>query len=175
MLMAFTAPKHRRAMEGPGIVPRPGPHAFGRAFCELIERFPATKLPKAGGVSATVVVTMTIDTLMGRLEEAGVLDTGDRISPGEARRLACEAGIIPAVLGGRSEVLDLGRTRRSHNQPQRIAMGIRDGGCTEPGCDAPPALCHAHHDQAFSEGGITDVEHARLLCTPHHIKYHRRN
>ena len=56
------------------------------------------------------------------------------ISAGLARRLACEGGVIPAVyahgLGGPSQVLDLGRRRRLHTTPQRIAMTIRDQGCT---------------------------------------------
>lgn len=72
-----------------------------------------------GGTGATVVVTMTLDSLLGGLAEA-VLDNGDRISAATARRLACESGIVPVVLGGRSEVLDLGRRRRYHSKAQRI-------------------------------------------------------
>ena len=44
-------------------------------------------------------MTIGYETLIGRLEQAGVLDTGERISPAAARRLACTARIIPAVLG----------------------------------------------------------------------------
>ncbi|WP_197025216.1 HNH endonuclease signature motif containing protein [Nocardioides sp. URHA0032] len=176
MLLAIAAPKHRTATDGPaaGAVPRPGRERLGRAFCELLERYPAHQLPQTGGVSATIVVTMTLEALEGRLEQAALLDTGERITASTARRLACEAGIIPAVLGGNSEVLDLGRTRRFHTKAQRIAIGIRDKGCTEPGCDWPPAMCHVHHDIPWSRGGPTDVEHGRLLCPRHHARYHRR-
>ena len=38
--------------------------------------------------------------------------TGDRITAEQARRLACQASIIPVVLGGKGEILDLGRARR---------------------------------------------------------------
>src|SRR4051812_33969996 len=107
MLLAIAAPKRQE----PGVPLRPGPERRGRAFCELLERYPAHQLPQTGGVSATIVVTMTLDSLLGKLEQAALLDTGERISAATARRLACEAGIIPAVLGGTSEVLDLGRTR----------------------------------------------------------------
>jgi hypothetical protein len=82
------------------VVRRPGPERFGRASCELIERYPADELPTTGGVSADLVVTMTLDASEGRLDQAGLLDTGHRIRPSMARRLACEAGILPAVLGG---------------------------------------------------------------------------
>ncbi|WP_081790267.1 HNH endonuclease signature motif containing protein [Nocardioides sp. URHA0032] len=173
MLLAIAAPKRQEPQE-PGVPLRPGPERRGRAFCELIERYPADQLPQTGGVSATIVVTMTLEALEGRLEQAALLDTGERISASTARRLACEAGIIPAVLGGTSEVLDLGRTRRFHTKAQRTAIGIRDKGCTEPGCDWPPAMCHVHHDIPWSRGGPTDVEHGRLLCPKHHTRFHRR-
>jgi hypothetical protein len=178
MLLALAAPKHLTATEGASAERRPGPERLGRAFCELIERYPVDRLPQAGGVNATVVVTLSYESLVGQIEQAGILDTGERISPGQARRLACEAAIIPAVLGGKSEVLDLGRTRRFHTKAQRLALAIRDGGCTVEGCDWPPGLCHAHHDIPWSQGGPTDLANSRLLCPKHHAiahaAYHRR-
>jgi hypothetical protein len=174
MLMAFTNPRHRAAVDGAGAVRRPGRQAMGRALCELIERFPVSKLPKTGGVSATVAITIPLEVLEGRLEQACLLDTGGKISPGMARRLACEAGLIPAVLGGKSQVLDLGRARRFHTRAQRIAIAIRDKHCTEPGCDWPPGMCHVHHEPGWADGGVTDVEHGRLYCPRHHARFHRR-
>ena len=139
---------------------------------DYIESRPEDSVPSAGGVPATVVVTMDLETLMGGLKAAS-LDTGSRISAGEARRIACRAGIIPIVLGGPSVVLDAGRKRRFHSETQRIAMGVRDGGCTAAGCDAPPAFCHAHHDETpWSRGGGTSVEKGRLLCPKHHRLIH---
>src|SRR4051812_40178968 len=173
MLLAIAAPKRQEPQE-PGVPLRPGPERRGRAFCELIERYPADQLPQTGGVSATTVVTMPLEALEGRLEQAALLDTGEKITAATARRLACEAGLIPAVLGGTSEVLDLGRTRRFHTKAQRTAIGIRDKGCTEPGCDWPPAMCHVHHDIPWSRGGPTDLDHGRLLCPKHHTRFHRR-
>ncbi|QIK74644.1 HNH endonuclease signature motif containing protein [Nocardioides piscis] len=146
-------------------------HRMGRAFMDYIESRQADTVPSAGGVPATVVVTMELETLLGGLKAAS-LDTGARISAGEARRLACKAGVIPVVLGGRSVVLDVGRKRRFHSEAQRVAMGVRDGGCTAFGCDAPPGLCHAHHDVAWSKGGGTSVEQGRLLCSRHHTLIH---
>ncbi|GAW49587.1 HNH nuclease [Nocardioides sp. PD653] len=170
-LLAIAAPQHQAATNGLLGQRRPGPERMGRAFAELIQRYPVDRLPHSGGLNATVVVTMTLETLEGRLQAAS-LDTGERISPGLARRLACEAGIIPAVLGGPSAVLDLGRKARFHTGPMRIAMTIRDQGCTTVGCDWPPGLCHAHHDHPWSRGGGTNVERGRLLCPKHHARAH---
>ena len=172
-LLAIAAPKHRAATDGQAPEPgRPSAQPAGRRrFEEYVESYPSDELPHAGGVSATVVVTMTLETLMGGLK-AAQLDTGHRISPGLARRLACRAGIIPAVLGGQSQVLDLGRKTRFHTAPQRIALAIEQGGCTAEGCDWPPGMCHAHHDTPWSSGGDTSVKNGRLLCPRHHTRAH---
>lgn len=114
------------------------PDLLGRGLCEFIERYPVNRLPKAGGINATIVVTMTLEQLLGGLGVAG-LDTGGHISAGEARRLACEAGIVPAVLGSKSVILDLGRKTRFHTEAQRIAIGLRDKTCRAEGCDRPRA------------------------------------
>ncbi|GAW48198.1 HNH nuclease [Nocardioides sp. PD653] len=169
-LLALAAPKHQAA-QGPLGERRPGPERMGRAFAELIQRYPIDRLPHTGGLNATVVVTMTLETLEGRLQ-AAQLDTGEHLSPGLARRLACEAGVIPAVLGGPSEVLDVGRKARFHTTPMRIAMALRDQGCTAVGCDWPPGLCHAHHLHPWSKGGDTNAKAGRLLCPKHHTRAH---
>ncbi len=171
-LLAIAAPKHRASVDGRAPAPgRLSARRLGEAFCELVMGYPAAHAPQAGGTSATVVVTMTLETLMGGLK-AAQLDTGHRISPGLARRLACRAGIIPAVLGGQSQVLDLGRRTRFHTEPQRIALAIEQGGCTAEGCDWPPGMCHAHHDKPWSSGGDTSVKNGRLLCPRHHARAH---
>jgi hypothetical protein len=149
----------------------PTRHHLGHAFMEYLETRPEDTLPTAGGVSATVVVTMTLDTLMGGLQAAGLCD-GSRISAAEARRLECSAGVIPVVLGGRSEPLDIGRRRRFHTKTQRVALGLRDAGCTAVGCERPPAMCHAHHEHPWSRGGPTSMDNGRLLCSRHHTLAH---
>jgi hypothetical protein len=152
------------------------PEQLGQGFCDLLERFPAQRLPRAGGVSASVVVLLDYEKLLSGLGSAQ-LDTGEQVSAGLARRLACEAGIIPVVyrrvLGGRPVVLDMGRRRRFHTASQRIAMGIEQGGCTADSCDRPAGWCDAHHDGlSWAEGAGTSVEHGRLLCPFHHGKAH---
>ncbi len=147
------------------------PTRLGHAFCDLIEHLPHKRLPQAGGNTALLNITIDLDKLR-RGVGAGVLDTGGRVSPGELRRLSCNAGIVPAVLGSASEVLDLGRTVRVHTRPQRTAIALRDNGCRAEGCDRPPAWCEAHHRNPWSQGGKTTVEDGLLLCPFHHRRVH---
>ena len=143
---------------------------LGAAFCELLERLDGSQVPEMS-TGATVVVTMTLETLAGGLA-AATLDTGDRIAAHTARRLACEAGIIPVVLSGRREVLDQGRRKRLFTRAQRIALATRDKGCTAVGCRTAAWFCHAHHDQPWATGGTTDLANGRLLCPTHHRTAH---
>jgi hypothetical protein len=175
MLMSLTAPSRSVATNTTGIDPDlPAPVRRGIAFTQILETVHAKDLPTAGGCGATIVVTMTLEQLLADLDAAGVctLDTGGRISASEARRLACSAGIIPMVLGGKSQPLDIGRKRRFHTEAMRVAMSVRDKSCTAEQCETPPGLCHAHHDHPWSQGGKTNVRSGRLLCPHHHRRLH---
>jgi len=172
-LRAIAAPKHQRAVHGAGGYElRPSPERMGQAFGEYVERYPAEVLPDSGGVNATVVVTTTLETLRGGLA-AAALDTGEEVTAGQARRLACEAGLVPAVLGTGSVVLDLGRRTRLHTAAQRLALTITQEHCQHPTCDVPAARCHVHHTLAWARGGLTDLANALLLCPFHHHLAHR--
>ncbi|HWU22679.1 MAG TPA: DUF222 domain-containing protein, partial [Nocardioides sp.] len=106
-------------------------------------------------------------------EELGSAMLGSTvISASEARRLACTAKIVPAVLGGKSEILDLGRARRLYSPPQRKAMRLRDKRCRAEGCSIPAAWCEAHHLKPWSQGGRTDLADGVLLCSHHHHRAH---
>ena len=121
-----------------------------------------------------VNVTTTLDALRDAVTGAGVLDSGGTLSAAELRRLACDAGITPLVLGGPSEVLDYGRTRRSFPQAPRRALVVRDRGCIAPGCDRAPADCDGHHQTEWDSGGPTDLDNGALLCQYHHQQIHRQ-
>lgn len=144
---------------------------LGEAFVEYVERYPVEATPQTAGVNATVVVTMTLEQLLAG-QATALLDDGSRMSAGQARRLACEAGIIPVVLGTKSQPLDLGRAARLFTRAQRIALGLRDGGCTAKGCETSASGCHAHHDDPWSRLGRTDLANGRLLCPRHHRLAH---
>ena len=176
-LNAIAAPRHRRATGAEPGARAARPVRWGHAFMEYLETRDATcdGSPKAGGVAATIVVTMTMENLLGARpgsERAALLDTGEPISASEARRLACEAGIIPAVLGSRSQPLDVGRKNRYFTEPQRTALLLRDRGCAAAGCDWPPGMTHAHHLDPWSRGGKTAIDNGILLCPRHHTIAH---
>lgn len=125
-------------------------------------------LPTAGGDRPQVLLTLGLDTLIHDLGPGTVLASGQPLSAGEAKRLSCDAHITPTVLGGASEVLDVGRAHRFFTKPIRAALVLRDQGCAFPGCDAPPAACEAHHQQPWWAGGTTSLTNGVLLCPYHH-------
>jgi hypothetical protein len=141
---------------------------LGAAFVELLEHLP-TRGHGANGT--TVMVHIEHQHL---LDEVGAarLGAGVRISPGQARRLACNAGIVPAVLGGKSEVLDLGRMRRLHTEAQRRALSVKYDRCAAEGCERPFAWCEIHHPEAWADGGVTSLANAIPLCGHHHRRAH---
>jgi Domain of unknown function (DUF222)/HNH endonuclease len=130
------------------------------------------ELPDNGGDRPQVVVTIDHDRLRDQVG-VGTFDDGSPLSPAEARRIACDAGIIPAVLGGASQALDVGRQSRLVTGPLRRALVLRDNGCAFPGCDRPPRWCQGHHIVHWSNGGPTDLNNLILLCGYHHRLIHR--
>ena len=150
---------------------------MGRAFCAWIEKIPTHGLPVTGGTPPTLTVNIDYDALVGKVREAaGMLAIGTRISASEVRRLACSHQILPRVLDGKSQILDQGRAKRVFTPAQRLAMADRDGGCTFPGCDRPPAWTEAHPLDWFErDGGATNLERGTLLCAPHHHWVHSQN
>ena len=172
-LNAIASPKHQAAngVRKPE-TPIARPMRLGSAFVEYLETRPAKDgMPRAGGIPATLVVTMSLESLLGA-DRAATLDNGERISASEARRIACTAGIIPVVLGGKSQPLDVGRKRRFHTEAQRIAIILRDRTCCVEGCDHPAAMSHIHHLEQWSKGGRTTVEDAITICPRHHTLAH---
>ncbi|MBO1754201.1 HNH endonuclease signature motif containing protein [Allobranchiibius sp. CTAmp26] len=149
------------------------------------------------GGTAKILVTMDCATLYQGLRNAGRLEhlnkndsgetefgpmylpgigrttDGDHLDAGTLRRLACDADLIPAVLGGDSEPLDVGRAKRLFTGGLRTAIIHRDKGCTFPGCDRPPDWCDAHHVRPWWAGGETTLTNAALLCARHHTIVHR--
>ena len=122
----------------------------GQAFAEILEHLPTERLH--GKVAATVVVTVEHQKLVSGLGAAG-MDTGSAMSIGQVRRLACEAGILPAVLDGDSVPLDLGRTKRHFQESQRVALATAYHECAAADCDRPYAWCDLHHEKPWSRGG----------------------
>ena len=136
-----------------------------------MEHVPTDRLPTQGSSPVAVVATIDQEKLAAQLGAAG-LSTGDAVSAGEARRLACEHKLIPAVLDGASRVLDLGRGSRLFSAGQRRAMELHHPTCQTAGCSIPAAWCEAHHRVPFGKGGRTDLADGAMLCPYHHHRAH---
>lgn len=131
-------------------------------------------LPDNGGDRPQVVVTVGFDMLRRQLG-MGQLDTGDRLSPEQVRKMACDAQIIPVVMGGKGQVLDVGQARRLFTGPIRRAVIIRDRNCCAfPGCDRPARWGVVHHIREWAKDhGPTALDNGVLLCGHHHRLIHQ--
>jgi hypothetical protein len=130
-----------------------------------------TEAVTSGGEKPHVIITMDYEILTGhikRLPEIG----GASVTPHTARRITCDAAIIPIVLGSDSEPLDVGRKTRTIPTALRRAIELRDNHCTWTGCTAPPSWCDVHHIQHWANGGATSLTNCRLLCRRHHTATH---
>ena len=175
-LESFTSPRKQQGALGGEEDRIPYPRRLGQAFCSLLEHLDPENLPRHGGDATTVMVTIPLEHIQTELATAGYLGgsasaIGD-LSATEARRLACTANIIPVVLGGKGEILDLGRSRRLFSPAQRKALALRDKQCREERCTVPARWCEAHHLVPWSLGGTTDLEHGILGCSHHHHMLH---
>jgi hypothetical protein len=171
-LDAYTSPRHRAAVDEEPGEPTSPRRRLGQAFEAFLEAVDPARMPLHGGDATTVLVTIDHQTLSSQLAGVGLVGE-EPISAAQARRLACTAQIIPVVLGGDSEVLDLGRSERLFQPPQRKAMAVRDKRCRTEGCTIPAAWCEAHHaKQPWAQGGRTDIADGVLLCPWHHHRAH---
>jgi len=170
-LDAFTSPrKQEGALDGEEDR-IPHHRKLGQAFCALLEHLDPDQLPDHGGDATTVMVNIDLDSLTAELG-TGAIVGGEPLSATAIRRLACTANIIPVVLGGNGEILDLGRSRRLYSPAQRKAIRLRDQHCRGEGCTIPAAWTEVHHLKPWSEGGNTDLKDGILYCSFHHHRAH---
>jgi hypothetical protein len=134
-------------------------------------------LPAVAGERPRVVVTMDRATLVSASVEAvaterwAKLDGGLPLPPETARRLACDAQLLPVAFDRDTGAVELGRTTRVWSQAIRRAAWLRDGGrCAFPKCRRPPA--DLHHVVWWSQGGRTDLDNGAWLCSFHHWLIH---
>lgn len=120
---------------------------------------------------AQVAVTIPLEWLRERTGHA-VMDSGRLLDAATARRLACDADVVPVVLGSRSEPIELGRAAYVVTEALRRLLIMRDRGCAHPGCTRRPNRTHAHHIRHWVDGGPTDPDNLVLLCRYHHHLVH---
>lgn len=129
--------------------------------------------PVHGGDRPRISILMSYDKLHKAAHDNGLLTgalagSGEPVPAGTLRQLLCDADLLPVVLGGPSEILDVGHSQRFVTPAQRLALEARDGGCAFPGCDKPPQDCHAHHMIPWWQGGPSDLSNLVLVCAHHH-------
>jgi hypothetical protein len=129
--------------------------------------------PTVAGERPHVVVTVDLETLLGRPGRGGAFEDTGSITPATARQLACDANVTRVITRGTSEPLELGRRTKVVPAPLRRAVAVRDRGCRFPGCGRPPGWCDAHHVRHWADGGETSLSNLILLCRPHHRAIHR--
>ncbi|WP_235423686.1 HNH endonuclease signature motif containing protein [Pseudarthrobacter chlorophenolicus] len=139
-------------------------------------------LPTTGGNRPQIIATInqrdlfpTPASTTHHTPAAGTFAFTGPIAATTLRKIACDADIIPALLGTNSEILDLGRKTRLFTPAQRLALTARDQGCTFPNCTIPAPWCEAHHITYWSHGGHTNTTNGTLLCTHHHHLIHKEN
>jgi hypothetical protein len=144
------------------------------ALAELLRRSAIAGTTTARhGSRATITVSMALETLERRLGAPGAtLDWSGPISAETARRLACDAQVIPVLLGSCGEPLDVGRASYPVTQAIWRALVSRDGGCAFDSCGRPPEWTEAHHRIHWEDGGETSVANCCLLCDYHHRRVH---
>jgi hypothetical protein len=143
------------------------------ALVELAgHRLACPGLPGSAGERPQLVVTMAWETLAARLGDAVLERSGLPLSASAARRLACDAAVIPAVLGSDGAVLDVGRAVREWPIAIRRAARLRDRGCSFPGCVVGLDGCELHHIVHWAEGGETSLANSAHLCRFHHRLVH---
>jgi hypothetical protein len=128
-------------------------------------------LPDCHGGVPQVVVTMDYQDLEDGVGHATTTQ-GEDVDPDTVRRLACDADLIPGVLGRDGTILDVGRAQRLVTAAIWVALVLRDQHCAFPGCRRPPVMCHAHHVVHWIDGGATSLDNMVLLCGTHHRIIH---
>ncbi|OZM75886.1 HNH endonuclease signature motif containing protein [Pseudonocardia sp. MH-G8] len=128
-------------------------------------------LPDAGGRRPHLNVLIRLEDLEARARSA-VLDFGGRMTAESLRMLACDAAVVPIVMNGAGQPLDVGRSTRVIPDGLRRAVTARDRGCAHPGCDRTPSWCEIHHIWEWEHGGPTELGNLVSLCKVHHRLIH---
>jgi hypothetical protein len=126
---------------------------------------------RTAGDRYQVVVHVDVASLAGSDGDAPRCDLHDApIARETARRLCCDAGIVPIRERG-GAALSVGRKSRAIPPSIRRALEARDGGCQFPGCTCKRWL-DAHHIEHWARGGQTDLANLVQLCRRHHRLVH---
>ena len=127
----------------------------------------------ADGSAPDAQVVIHLDRDLGAPEGAltASLDDGTHVSAETLRRVACDGGLVAAVVDERAGVLDVGRRTRAIPTALKRALWLRDKGCRFPGC-SNHRFVDGHHVKHWLHGGRTALDNLVLLCSFHHRLVH---
>jgi Domain of unknown function (DUF222)/HNH endonuclease len=137
----------------------------------VLDHGPAGLVPECGGHRPHVNVLIRLEDLQNRAS-AACLDFGGVVSPEALRMLCCDATVVPIVMNGAGQPLDVGRATRTIPDGLRRAVAARDHGCAHPGCRRPPSWCEVHHLTPWELGGETKLSNLAMVCRAHHRQIH---
>lgn len=126
-------------------------------------------VPDCGGQRPHVNVIVTLEELENRARTA-LLNFGGALSPEALRMLCCDARVVPIVMNGKGQPLDVGRATRVIPDGLRRAVAARDRGCAR--CGRPPSWCEIHHVLPWTELGETTLGNCVMLCRSCHRLVH---
>ena len=131
-----------------------------------------TGTERTGGDRFQVVVHVDAPRLRGSKAADGRCELDERtpLAAETARRLCCDASIVPIVEAD-GEPLSVGRKTRSIPPALRRALRSRDRTCQFPGCPQRRRM-DAHHIVHWADGGATSLENLVGLCRHHHRLVH---
>ncbi len=147
---------------------------FADALVELAEHsLNEGTTPSRGGQRPHLQITASLETIQGLAgAPAGDLEFAGPIAAATVQRLACDASITRVILGGDSQVLDVGRAHRLPSAAMLKALRVRDHACRWPKCDRTASYTVAHHPHHWAQGGSTSLDNLILLCHRHHWMVH---
>lgn len=152
---------------------RLAPQRRAEAMVEIFTRAAAADRARSITGTTKLVVMVQLSDLTAGVGGVGTTLTGQQLDAGTVRRLACDAEVIPAVLGADSELLDVGREQRLFEGGVRTSVVVRDRRCTFPHCGRPAPWCRVHHVRHWLDGGRTRLLNGALLCEAHHVVVHQ--
>src|SRR5690625_1593877 len=114
------------------------------------------------------------DQSVADLRREPTLSNGVVLTPAQLEFLSCDSEVTRIIFGTKSEILDVGRAKRTVTSQLRKAVLARDRGCQFPGCGAAPYTLEIHHIQHWANGGVTSAGNSITLCRFHHQYVHQR-
>jgi hypothetical protein len=139
-------------------------------LCEAALR--AGTAPTQHGVRPHVVVIVEEGELGRDFGTARFAQSGQPTTTSSLRHVLTDCSVSRLVRDAAGTPIEASESVRTVPAGLWRALLVRDGGCTWPGCDAPPSWCDVAHGQIpFRRGGVLSPANAALLCRRHHRRF----